>query len=301
MIVMESVLEHFSGHLALERGLSPNSVSAYTSDLRDFIAYLHDQGRADFAAVTRDDVLGFLAAGKRRGLESASLARRLVAIKVLFRYLARERLIPLDITDVMDSPKLWRLLPDCLSPAEVDALLAAFPPDPGEPLSCRNRTLLELMYASGLRVSEVAGLLVPNLRLEEELLRVVGKGDKERLIPVGRPAIRLLRRYLAEARPRLLGTRSDHGAVFISRQGQPLDRQRLWNIVKEAALRAGIGKNVHPHTLRHSFASHLLANGADLRVIQEMLGHADIGTTQIYTHVDQRRLINVHRQFHPRS
>jgi integrase/recombinase XerD len=298
---MESVLSHFSGYLTLEKGLSPNSVSAYESDLRDFLGYLGEQGRADFTAVTRDDVLGFLASGKRRGLESASLARRLVAVKVLFRYLARERLIPADITDVMDSPKLWRLLPDFLSPPEVDALLASFSTDPGDALACRNRVLLELMYASGLRVSEAASLRVGNLRLDEELLRVIGKGDKERIVPVGRPAIRQLRRYLEQVRPRLLGKAADEGYVFLSRQGRPLDRERLWAIVKEAALRAGIAKNVHPHTLRHSFASHLLANGADLRVIQEMLGHADISTTQIYTHVDQRRLLNVHRQFHPRA
>jgi len=298
---MEHVLEHFAGYLSLEKGLSENSVAAYRSDLSDFLAHLAAAGRADLASVTREDVLAFLAEGKRRGLESSSLARRLVAVKVLFRYLARERLIPADITDVMDSPKLWRLLPDFLSPPEVDALLGAFRTDAGDALAFRNRVILELMYASGLRVSEAAGLKMGSLRLEEEFLRVIGKGDKERIVPVGRPAVRLLRRYLEQVRPALLGQAADEGHVFLSRQGRPLDRERIWAIVKEAALRAGIGKNVHPHTLRHSFASHLLANGADLRVIQEMLGHADISTTQVYTHVDQRRLLNVHRQFHPRA
>ena len=200
----------------------------------------------------------------------------------------------------MDSPKLWKLLPDFLSPKEVDALLTVYPATGKDPLIFRNRTILEVLYACGLRVSEAAGLQVGNVRFDEEILLVKGKGSKERIVPVGKPAQKLLRRFLDELRPQLLKDERQT-AVFLSKNGKPLDREWIWNIVKEAAKLAGINKNIYPHTLRHSFASHLLENGADLRVIQEMLGHADISTTQIYTHVDQKRLIQVHKKFHPRG
>ena len=299
---MENVLEHFAGYLTLEKGLSGNSISAYKTDLRDFIRFLREKGRNDFNDIVRNDIQDFLSDCKQRGLESASLARRLVSVKMLFRYMFQEKLIRSDITDVMDSPKLWRLLPDMLSPPEVDALLMAFPATGKDALTFRNRTILEVMYSCGLRVSETAGLKLGSLHFDQGIIRVIGKGNKERIIPIGKPAMNLLTRYISEMRPRLLAKGDPSGqTVFVSYRGQPLDRERIWAVVKEATKIAGIAKSIHPHTLRHSFASHLLENGADLRIIQEMLGHADISTTQIYTHVDQKKLIRVHRQFHPRA
>jgi len=293
-------LKHFIGYLTLEKGLSENSVAAYKSDLLHFIAWLRQEGIDNFGALRRNDVVSYLGTCKRSGMEPATLARRLVTVKVLFRYLFQEKLISADITEVMDSPKLWRLLPDFLSPQEVDKLLAAFPASAKDPLTFRNRVILEMMYACGLRVSECASLRRDSVRFDETLVRVCGKGSKERLVPVGRLALRLLKRYLDEVRP-LLAKADDETALFISVNGNKLDREMIWNIVKDAGRKAKIKKNIHPHTLRHSFASHLLENGADLRVIQEMLGHADISTTQIYTHIDQQKLLSIHRQFHPRS
>lgn len=297
---MHDILKHFSGFLAMEKGLSPNSVSAYNSDLRDFADFLNGKKISSFTDVSREDILAYLAACQSRGLESTSLARRLVAIKVLFRYLFQEKIIKNDITDVMDSPKMWRLLPDFLSFEEIEAMLKVFPETGKDPLVFRNRTLLEVMYACGLRVSEVANLRTDNIMTDQAILRVTGKGDKERIVPIGRKALSLLEKYVREIRPQLAVSATDP-TIFLSKNGKPLDRERIWAIVKEAALKAGIAKNIYPHTLRHSFASHLLENGADLRIIQEMLGHADISTTQIYTHVDQKRLLNVHKQFHPRG
>lgn len=285
----------------MEKGLSDNSVSAYHSDLKDFTKFVHHLGKSRVDEITRNDILAFLSDCKERGLESSSLARRLVSIKIFFRYLFQEKIVTTDITGVMDSPKLWRLLPDFLSINEVNALLKAFPANAKDTLIFRNRTILELMYACGLRVSETASLRLNSLFLDQEIIRIIGKGDKERIVPVGKPAGRLLIRYLAEIRPLLQKDKSSETAVFLSFRGRPLDRERIWAIVNEAGKLAGINKTIHPHTLRHSFASHLLEHGADLRIIQEMLGHADISTTQIYTHVDQQRLINVHKQFHPRG
>ena len=297
---MERILQHFLGYVSLERGLSVNSTGAYRSDLLDFIEFLKENNINGFLPVTRDTILDYLSSCKDKGMESATLARRLVAIKVFFRYLTQELIVPQDITDVMDSPKLWRILPEFMSPREVNALLNAFPANIKEPLNFRNRCILELMYACGLRVSETADLTVGNLNFDENVIRAFGKGSKERIIPIGRTARELIRRYLTSIRP-LLAKDSTEVALFLSNHGNRLDRVRIWGVVKQAAAIADIRKNIHPHTLRHSFASHMLENGADLRVIQEMLGHADISTTQIYTHVDQRRLLSIHKQFHPRA
>ena len=297
---MERALEHFIGYLSLERGLVKNSVLAYRSDLSDFIAYLKARSISSYMAVTRDDISDYLSECKDRGMEVATLARRLVAIKVFFRYLFQERIIGADITDVMDSPKLWRILPEFMSTAEVDAFLNAFSANSKDPLTLRNRCILEMMYACGLRVSETAGLKLGSLNFDEDIVRVFGKGSKERIVPMGRTAVGILRRYLEKSRPELISS-PEEPMLFVSNRGKPLNRERIWAVVKDAAKIAGIKKNIHPHTLRHSFASHLLENGADLRIIQEMLGHADISTTQIYTHVDQQRLLSVHKKFHPRA
>ncbi len=297
---MEQILEHFTGYLTLEKGLSRNSVMAYRSDLMDFIAFLEKNAINEFSNVSRHDIMDYLGYAKDEGYEPATLARRLVSIKVLFRYLFQERLIPANITEVLDSPKLWKLLPDFLSTAEVDQLLKAYPATGKDPLTFRNRLILEIIYACGLRVSEATGLQKNSVSFDDKIVRVIGKGNKERIIPIGKTALRLLRRYLDEIRPQLVQDEREI-ALFLSNNGRKLDRERVWGIIKQAARLAGIKKNIYPHTLRHSFASHLLGNGADLRVIQEMLGHADISTTQIYTHVDQQRLIKIHKQFHPRG
>lgn len=297
---MDKILQHFCGYLLMERGLSENSIAAYRSDLEDFSDWLKEQGKNSYSEVSRDDIIDFLGARKEQEMEPSSLARRLVAIKVFFRYLAQEKFIPDNITSVMDSPKLGRILPEFITAVEVDALMNVWSLEDRDFLAIRNRAILELMYACGLRVSEVAALNVSSVNLDDRVIRVVGKGSKERIVPVGHLALRALGRYLKEARPYLLKS-PDEPTLFLSRLGRRLDRERIWGIIKETARLAGIIKNVHPHTLRHSFASHLLENGADLRVIQEMLGHADIATTQIYTHIDQRRLLEVQRKFHPRA
>lgn len=297
---MERILKHFTGYASIERGLADNSVQAYASDLGDFIEFLHGRKITSFETVSRDIIIDYLGTCKDNEMELATIARRLVAIKVFFRWLFQERLIPVEITAVMDSPKLWRILPDYLSEKETDALLSAFSASGKDPLELRNRCILELMYSSGLRVSECAGAKLGDINFNESLIRVCGKGSKERLVPVGAAAVRLLGKYLETSRPALAKIQGV-AELFISHRGRKLDRERIWSIVKLAAAKCGISKNIHPHTLRHSFASHLLEHGADLRIIQEMLGHADISTTQIYTHIEQKKLLSIHKNFHPRA
>lgn len=299
--MMEQNLKHFLQYLVSERGLARNSVDAYQSDLEDVIDYLQTRGVKSFSDVDRTMLVEYLGDCRDAGLETATVARRLVSIKLLFRFLADEKLLPRDESRVMDSPKLWRILPDFLSADEVTALIGVFSDRSGDALELRNRTIMELLYSSGLRVSEVAALPISAVDFDMEIVRVVGKGSKTRVVPVGKIALQLIRRYLQSARPELAEKNPRAAELFLSRNGRRLDRERIWGIVKDAALRAGISKNVHPHTLRHSFASHLLENGADLRVIQEMLGHSDISTTEIYTHVDKSRLVSIHRKFHPRA
>ena len=296
---LTTLLQDFLGYATLERGLAANTVKAYTNDLIRFIEFLNDKKGMDSPeAITRHDILDFLEDSQRQGLEASSVARRLVAVKIFFRYLLQERLITHDVTDVMEGPRLWKLLPDFLSTDEVSRLLKAY--NTSDILDIRNRAILELLYASGLRVSELVGLRMNDLFLEQNYVRVIGKGDKQRIVPVGRPGRRALERYLQKARGELDKAGSAE-RVFLTKNGNPLSRARIWRIVGDGARKAAISKPVYPHLLRHSFASHLLAGGADLRVIQEMLGHADISTTQIYTHVDQNRLRDIHRQFHPRG
>lgn len=298
---MDRILQHFLGYLVAERGLAPNSIGSYSSDLEDFIEYLKRMQISGFQDVSRDTIIDYLSeCREERGMEVSSIARRLVAIKILFRYLFRERLITYDVTDVMESPKLWRLLPDVLTYDEVERLLAVYRVTKKDPLELRNRFIIEMLYSCGLRASECADLRFDSIRFEEKLVRVLGKGSKERMVPIGSVALRLADKYLQFGRPELVCEGNDPH-LFLSNHGHRLDRERIWMIVKEAARLAGIVKNIHPHTLRHSFASHLLENGADLRVIQEMLGHADISTTQVYTHLEQNQLITAFKKFHPRS
>jgi len=298
---MERFLKYFIEHLKVERGLSFNTVEAYCNDLCTLGDYLRDNGIADWSKVSRDDLLDFLDFRRRRGMEAATLARELAAIKVFYRYLVNEKLLTSDPSAVMDSPRLWRMLPDMLNIEETDRLLRAFSDRSTEALTIRNRAILEMMYASGLRVSETADLKLGDVNFETGMVRVTGKGSKERIVPVASRVLNLLRRYIASARIELTEKNPMSPYLFVSRTGRRLDRERIWAIIKEATLIAGIDKEIHPHTLRHSFATHLLENGADLRAIQEMLGHSDISTTEIYTHVNKNRLLAVHRQFHPRK
>lgn len=295
-------IELFIEHLIIERGLSANTIEAYRHDLESAAEYLGNTGIKSWAQCSYDDLLDVLDDLRSCGYETSTIARHLVALKVFFRFLAAEDKIQFNVTEVMDSPRLWKILPDFLSEDEVNRLLNCFSSRSDEPLELRNRVILELLYSSGLRVSEAAKLPLRAVDFEQELLRVEGKGSKVRIIPVGKPALRLLKRYITEARPELAGENGETQiALFLSVRGKALDRERVWQVVKIAAERSGITKNIYPHILRHSFASHLLANGADLRAIQEMLGHADISTTEIYTHIESSRLLSIHRKFHPRG
>ncbi len=295
---MNALLESFLDHISLERGLSINTRKAYADDLKQFLNELTQKGISSLNPVSRKQILDHLMAMKARGMSTNSISRHLVSIKVFFRYLQQEGLLDRNVTDTMDSPKLWKVLPDTLSEKEVDLLLAA--PDMHKPLGIRDRAILEIFYATGMRVSELAHLQLLDLHLDEGYVRCIGKGRKERVIPIGEESIRLLNRYLEDVRT-LLCENPQVKNVFVSKREAGLCRQRLWQIIKQYTKKAGIMKTVTPHTLRHSFASHLLQNGAPLRVIQEMLGHADIATTQIYTHVNSEHLKSIHQQFHPRA
>lgn len=297
---MDTFLRYFIQFMTVERGLSKNTIAAYGSDLAALAGFLKQNKITRWQDVDREILLDFLDFLRDNGMETTSIARHLTAIKMFYRYLAGEKLIDSDPTLLMDSPKLWRVLPDYLSLAEVDAMLNIFPAN-GEALDIRNRAILHLLYASGLRVSELTGLTLENVSFENSLIRVHGKGAKERIVPVASAVLTLLRKYILNARGELTRLIPGSPYLFVSHRSKKLNRERIWAIIKDAAFQAGIAKNIHPHTLRHSFASHLLANGADLRAIQEMLGHADIGTTEIYTHVDRGRLAAVHRKFHPRG
>lgn len=279
--------------------VSENTVQAYVHDVRTFLDF-YTSGHRLFAPnrVRHDDILDYLEHEQSRGLEPSSLARRLISVKMFFRFLAQEKAVEQDVTAILEGPRLWTLLPDFLTRDEVDSLLKVW--RGGDVLARRNRVILEVLYATGIRVSELVDLRTDQFRSDEGILRVIGKGDKERIVPVGRPAQHALKAYLDKARGKLDIT-GKGVALLLSVRGRPLTRARVWKIIKETALKAGVAKNVYPHMLRHSFASHLLEGGADLRVIQEMLGHADISTTQIYTHVNQSHLLNIHKQFHPRS
>lgn len=296
---MQALLDQFLDYVALERGLSENTRAAYSNDLASFLDYLRAKSVGSVNSVRREHIVSYLMALRDRGLGTSTISRRLVAIKVFFKYLQQEGLLSNNVTESMESPRLWKVLPGTLTYKEVERLLVA--PDPKKKLGLRDKALLETLYGTGLRVSELAGLKIEDLHFDAGYVRCMGKGRKERVVPLGETARRILQQYLAESQPVLAKGRAEERGVFLSIRGRPMGRKAVWKLIKKYARGAGISKNVKPHTLRHSFASHLLANGAPLRVIQEMLGHADITTTQIYTHVDQARLKSVHAQYHPRA
>jgi len=295
---VNALIEQFLDYVSLERGLSENTRTAYRSDLVSFSSFLRARKIGSFNAVTRKHILDYLMSEKDRGLGVRSISRRLVAIKIFFTYLLQEGMLARNVTTAMDSPRLWKILPGVLSQKEVERLLAS--PGGDSRYAVRDRALLELMYATGLRVSEAANLATADIHFDSGYLRCVGKGNKTRIVPFGERARVELMRYLAQARP-LFARERPVEEVFLTARGAKFSRKGIWKLIRKYAAGAGIDKPVSPHTLRHSFASHLLANGAPLRVIQEMLGHADIATTQVYTHVDRGRLRAVHARFHPRA
>jgi integrase/recombinase XerD len=291
-------VQDYEDHLALERGLSARTVSAYRRETDRLVDWLGTRGIDAPAGVSPELVREFVYDLKDRGLKPTSIRRAISALRTYFAWLLLEGAIPADPTERIEAPKVGRRLPGVVSRDEVFAILEA--PDETDALYWRDRALLEFAYASGVRVSELIGLRLRDLALDEGFARVLGKGSKERVVPIGGAARRALDVYLRDVRPRIEQGRGK-GAVFLNARGTPLTRMGVWKILRKHVQRAGIRKRVTPHTLRHSFATHLLEGGADLAAVQEMLGHADISTTQIYTHVDREYLKDVHRQFHPRA
>jgi integrase/recombinase XerD len=291
-------IDAFIAYIDLERGLSRHTRTNYQSDLEQAAVYLQRRGVSGWSSVGRADAAAWVHSLAGARYSEASLGRKLSALRMLARFLVREKLREDDFTALLAGPKLRRRIPATLSPAEVARLMSA--PSGGEPRSLRDCALLELFYSSGLRVSELAALTLQQVDLEQGFIRVFGKGSKERVVPVGGRAIDALTAYLASGRPHLVKPRTG-SQLFLNPRGAALSRVGLWMIVRKHAERAGIGRHVKPHALRHSFATHLLTGGADLRAIQEMLGHASISTTQIYTAVEPRRLLDQHAKFHPRN
>jgi len=289
-----AAIERFLDRLWLERGLAANTQSSYRSDLSLFARWLAPRGRL-LTGADEADIKQYFAAG---GLKARSQARLLSALRQFYRHLHADRQRADDPTALLESPRLGLRLPKTLTEQDVERLIEA--PAVDDPLGLRDRAMLELMYASGLRVSELVTLPLPRVDVRQGVVQVLGKGGKERLVPMGEPAMEWLARYLAEARP-LLAERQASDWLFITRRGGPMTRQNFWLLIKRHALAAGVRVKLSPHTLRHAFATHLLEHGADLRVLQSLLGHADLSTTQIYTHVAKARLRELHREHHPRG
>ncbi len=296
---MEHEIEAFIRFLAVERGLSENYQLSTQRSLTEFAQWCASKKKIDDpAGVTLPVISEYLADRKRAGLSASSIKLIVVALKIFFRFLAGKGTVDRDPTQGLALPRIERYLPETLNELQVEQLIERI--DTKVPFGLRNRAMVELLYASGLRISELANARLENLDFEERILRVTGKGNKTRLVPVGHKACDALAAYLSMERPKLVKRRSG-SEIFLSERGTKLTTARIWQIVKTISRHSGLEKNVYPHLLRHSFATHLLSNGADLRIIQEMLGHADISTTQVYTHVDQQRLKAVHRKFHPRA
>lgn len=293
-----ALLERFLDALWMERGLSVQTLAAYRRDLEGLARWGGGQHGLTLITLRRGDLLEYLHQRAAAGSKPRTSARLLSTLRRFYRYLVREGVLPEDPSARIDSPKLGRTLPKGLTEAEVEALLAA--PDISLPLGLRDRAMLEVLYATGLRVSELVGLSLHQVSLQQGAVRVMGKGSKERLVPMGEEALAWLERYLTEARPMLLLGRSS-AVLFPSQRGTAMTRQTFWHLIRRHAARAGISTHLSPHTLRHAFATHLLNHGADLRVVQMLLGHSDLSTTQIYTHVARERLKALHARHHPRG
>jgi integrase/recombinase XerD len=295
-----AAISAFLTHVKVEKGLSSNTVSAYKRDLVKFDAFVRKR-KLSLEAISRDDLVDFLAGLYRQKLESRTVARQLVTLRNFFRFAQIQELIPADPSVNLESPKIRRTLPGYLRLEEVERLLAQ--PNEKTPLGLRDRAMLEMLYSTGLRVSELISLGVSDLDAKVGCVRCIGKGDKERIVPVGRKAVGVVDKYLRDARPQLCGKgkASSNPTLFVNRRGRPLSRVGVWKILSAYGRRAGLRVPMKPHMLRHSFATHLLERGADLRSVQLMLGHADISTTQIYTHVVEERLKQIYKAHHPRA
>ncbi len=292
-------VQSFRDHLQFERGLSARTLEAYDRDVRRLIDFLKARGIDRPGEAAAQDLHDFVYHLKDLGLQPTSIRRNISAIRTYYGFLLAEGIAVADPSDRVELPKTWRRLPDVLSQKDIEKLIEA--PDVSDRLFWRDRAMLEFAYASGVRVSELTGLALRDLSLEDGFATVFGKGSKERMVPMGRSAISALGTYLREVRPRLARSNAADGMVFLNGRGTPLSRMGVWKILQKHVKRAGIRKRVTPHTLRHSFATHLLEGGADLAAVQEMLGHADISTTQIYTHIDREYLRESHRKYHPRA
>ena len=292
-------IQAFRNYLRAERGMAANTVLAYRRDLEHFNDWVANGGLGDYLTPTIRQLSLYLHRLREDGLAPASIARNLVALKMFYRFLRMEERTSESTVDLLSSPALWERIPQVLSPEGVEKLLAA--PIALDRFYLRDKALLETLYATGSRASEVVGLRLEDLHLDSAFCKCLGKGSKQRVVPLGKVAVQALRDYLSELRPRLVRAVPDAPCVFVSRGGKPLTRVMLWILVKKYVRRAGLNIKVSPHTLRHSFATHLLSGGADLRTVQELLGHASIRTTQHYTHVDRERLKAIHRKFHPRG
>lgn len=296
-LVVPEEIQHFLNHLSVEAGLSTNTITAYRRDLLAFSRFLEKEKKA-VSRVRVEDLVRYLGQRRTQKAASTTVARNLVAIRMFLRFLQAEGKIAENPASDLDSPKLWRRLPEQLNAVDVKKLLQA--PDPKTPQGIRDRALLETLYATGARISELLGLRLEAMNLELGFLRLRGKGDKERLVPLGKKAQEALRHYLETVRPQLSAKRQSD-LVFLSKNGRALDRINAFLHIQKYARLAGIRRRVSPHSLRHSFATHLLEGGADLRAVQELLGHASISSTQIYTHVDQSKVKELHKKFHPRG
>lgn len=295
---MTSAITLFLTHVRVEKGLSANTVAAYQRDLAKFSLFAQKR-KLGIVTVSRDDLVDYLAGLYRGKLESRTVARNLVTLRNFFRFAQIQELIPSDPSLNLESPKIRRTLPGYLRLEEVERLLAQ--PDPKSSLGLRDRAMLEVLYSTGLRVSELIGLRVTDLDAKVGCIRCIGKGDKERIVPAGRKAVGMVEKYLHDARPKLLTKGASCSALFVNRRGGALSRVGVWKILSAYGRRAGLRAPLTPHMLRHSFATHLLERGADLRSVQLMLGHADISTTQIYTHVVEERLKQIYKAHHPRA
>lgn len=291
---MKNHLRDFFLYISSEKGLSPNTLEAYGRDLDKFCLYLNECGISEFPFVSQEHIVGFLSLQKAGNYASSTVCRALISIKVLFRFLMREKFVPVNIALYLDTPKLWQLIPEVLSCDEVDLLLKA--PDISDMLGVRDKAILEVFYSSGLRVSEVCGLSLYSI--DDTYVRVFGKGRKERVVPISSRAVEAVDHYLTLYRSQFDSEKETH--LFLTKNGLPIDRIMVWRLIKAYGKRAGIKKNISPHTLRHSFATHLLDNGADLRIIQEMLGHSSITSTDRYTHVSRAHLKESFNRFSPR-
>lgn len=295
----ERDIKQFIHYARLERGLAGTTTDAYRHDVTQYACYLHDQGVSSFAETTLELVRGFFEHLAALGLAATSRARYLASVRHLQHFLVGNGRLDRDVTEAIDMPRPRRLLPECLSVAQMITFLEGF--DDTDRYSIRNRAMFETMYACGLRVSETLSLRQSDVMRDVELLRVFGKGSKERIVPIGAEALSWIERYQQQSRGQLITTADTDDILFLSSRGRRLSRMAVWKIIQQGALQAGITTHLHPHLFRHSFATHLLEGGADLRAVQEMLGHADIATTQIYTHIDRDYVREVHTLFHPRS